>query len=638
MTSRPSFVQRVASLSGIGATALIVAFIAIRLFAPAWWAVPGLLLNSVGQQVPRETGSISASGSGALAARPTAPSEGTAPAGAATGAAAARPVGAPAPETRPEPSPHGAVGQGPASTPAPTRQSGPVQPTSSLIGSLTGGVLLPSRRFTVLLLGSDNDNKFTADSVLTQSMILVSVDPATRQVAMVSIPRDSWVPIPTYGDQKIDVAYEVGGIALARRTVEELYGIHVDYYAWVGLNGLVNVIDSLGGVNITVLHPILDETYPDDLTGPNPYAFFRLYIPAGPQHLDGTTALQYVRSRHGDLQSDFGRSARQQQVLLALKDLATDPAMISHIPGLAETLNGSVKTDLSLPQIAQLANLARGIPSSQIHQQVLAAPQFAELGWSPDHQEQIVIPDWRAIRTEMAQLLHLHPDNVSEALADQARQEDATIRVLNGTGEAYLAHQVKDFLAWQGLSVVSTGNAARSDYAHSQIVVRDLGNRSTVQVLAVGLNASVVARPDPTLPTDITVIVGDDHPAVPTLLGGSDAAIVPEPLASPTPLEAARPLPTPRPAANPSPVPDRAGQVVGQVVVPNLIGMPEAAAQRAISESGLMTTYVNYQTANDVADHAYFRSIPRGGVLSQQPPPGTSVPRGTKVLLAVRKP
>jgi LCP family protein required for cell wall assembly len=504
-------------------------------------------------------------------------------------------------------------------------------------GSITSSVLLPQRRFTILLLGSDNDKKFTADAVLTQSMILVSIDPATREVSMVSIPRDFWVPIPTYGSQKIDVAYEVGGIALARTTVEDLLGIHVDYYAWVGLDGLVQVIDSLGGVNVTVLHPILDETYPDDLTGPNPYAFFRLYIPAGPQHLNGTTALEYVRSRHGDLQSDFGRSARQQQVLLAIKDLATDPAMIAHIPELAASLNGAVKTDLSLPQIIQLANLARGISTNQIRQQVLAAPQFASFGWSPDRQEEVVIPDWPAIRPVLAALLHLHSDGVNDALADQARQEKATIRALNGTGEAGLASQVKDYLAWQGLSVVSTGNARRFDYSHSQILLRDNSKRATAQLLATALDATVTGAPDPTLPTDVTVVVGADHPALPVPQVAYDAAGVPltalpTEIPSPGPTEPARLALTPSPT-HAVPVTDRAGQVV----VPSFIGLPEAFAQRAIMESGLMTTYVNYQIASDVADKAYFLSIPPGAVLSQLPAPGTHVPRGTKVALAVRK-
>jgi LCP family protein required for cell wall assembly len=267
------------------------------------------------------------------------------------------------------------------------------------------GPLLPARRFNVLLLGSDNDLKFSPNAVLTQAMILVSIDPAGPDVAMISIPRDFWVPIPNYGYQKIDVAYEVGGIGLARSTVERLFGVKIDYYAWVGLDGLVEVIDTLGGIDVTVQHPILDETYPDDLNSNDPYAFERLYIPAGPQHLDGTTALEYVRSRHGDLQSDFGRSARQQQVLLAIKSRVQTLSVVGRVPQLVNALQGSVKTDLSFAEVLQLAGLAHEVPAGSIRQQVLSAPEFASLGNSPDGTQQVVFPNWAAIRPAVARLL-----------------------------------------------------------------------------------------------------------------------------------------------------------------------------------------------------------------------------------------
>jgi anionic cell wall polymer biosynthesis LytR-Cps2A-Psr (LCP) family protein len=171
------------------------------------------------------------------------------------------------------------------------------------------------------------------------------------------------------------------------------------------LNGLVQVIDTLGGVDVTVAHPILDETYPDDLNTEDPYAYFRLYIPAGPQHLDGTTALQYVRSRHGDLLSDFGRSQRQQQVLVALKTRVQTMFALTHVPSLVSALEGSVKTDLSVPAIVQLAALSRNVQASNIHQQVLAAPDFASLGYSPDGTQQVVYPNWSAIKPAIARLL-----------------------------------------------------------------------------------------------------------------------------------------------------------------------------------------------------------------------------------------
>src|SRR5205809_6233789 len=119
--------------------------------------------------------------------------------------------------------------------------------------------------FTVLLLGSDDDSKFFSEHVLTQSMILVRVIPSTKQVIMLSIPRDLWVPLSTGGSAKIDGAYSYGGAAAAIATVERNFHVHIDEYAWIGLKGLIRMIDELGGVDVIVTNPVLDDFYPDDI-------------------------------------------------------------------------------------------------------------------------------------------------------------------------------------------------------------------------------------------------------------------------------------------------------------------------------------------------------------------------------------
>src|SRR5437660_2484723 len=195
---------------------------------------------------------------------------------------------------------------------------------------------IKGRSWNILLLGSDNDQKYTFPAVLTQVMMVVHVDTVQNTVYMVSIPRDSWVAVPGHGMHKIDQAFLLGvnqnhtfegGVQLARTTIEKDYGITIDRYAWVGLAGFAKVIDTLGGVNIDLTHPVVDDQYPDDTgkgTSPNdPYAFKRLYLPPGPQHLTGEQALEYVRSRHADLVGDIGRTQRQQQILDALKQKLT---------------------------------------------------------------------------------------------------------------------------------------------------------------------------------------------------------------------------------------------------------------------------------------------------------------------------
>lgn len=241
----------------------------------------------------------------------------------------------------------------------------------------------------ILLLGSDNDTKFDPDNVLTQTVIIVSINPGTKKVNMISIPRDSWVPITGMkgGYGKIDQASGLGGLSLARETVEKDFGIHIDYYAWVGLKEFVKGIDTIGGIDIDVNHPILDQEYPDDITGTNPYGAIRLYIPSGAQHLTGQEALEYVRSRHGDLKGDFGRSARQQQILIKVKEKMDNTDIIPKIPELTNDLNGSVKTDLTVDKLIQLAPLALQIKSTDITRYILDPPDYGKNAVSDDGQD-----------------------------------------------------------------------------------------------------------------------------------------------------------------------------------------------------------------------------------------------------------
>jgi LCP family protein required for cell wall assembly len=256
------------------------------------------------------------------------------------------------------------------------------------------------QRINILLLGSDNDQKFAPDAVLSQTMIVVSIDPAKRQVTLLSLPRDLWVSIPGYANAKIDLAYKEGGAPLARATVEKAFKIPIHYYAWVGLNGLVKVIDRVGGVDVDVLHPVLDDNYPNDFNDSG-YGTERVYLAAGPQHLDGRHTLQYVRSRHGDLLSDFGRSIRQQQVLLAIQQRTAGMDLVTALPTFARDLNGHVKTDLDLVRLTQLMLFMRGLRAADVHQAFITP--FVRDAVSPDGQ-QILLADWPVVHTYLQQL------------------------------------------------------------------------------------------------------------------------------------------------------------------------------------------------------------------------------------------
>jgi LCP family protein required for cell wall assembly len=267
--------------------------------------------------------------------------------------------------------------------------------SASAVASAPPAVAPPGKPFTVLLLGSDNDAKF-GGIVLTQSMILARVNPTTRQVVMESIPRDLWVPLSTGGSAKIDAAYLHGSASAAVATVEENFHIHIDHYAWIGLLGLVNLINEVGGIDVVATNPVMDDYYPADLTGKNPYAYERVAVLPGPQHMDGMQALMYVRSRHGDLRSDFGRSQRQQQVLLALRAKAKLLG-IADLPDIATAMANDFSTDMSIGEIAGLLPIASSVQLQNVRQVILASPYTSS---GKLHNQDVLLPNWNLILPE----------------------------------------------------------------------------------------------------------------------------------------------------------------------------------------------------------------------------------------------
>jgi LCP family protein required for cell wall assembly len=285
------------------------------------------------------------------------------------------------------------------------------------------GDILSGPRVNILLLGSDTDQKFGTSAngstvYLAQTDIIVTIDPKTNSVAMLSIPRDFYLNIPGVGMGKLDEAFEhgysygqggfAGAVALSRKTIEQDFGIPINYYAWVGLDGFVKVIDTVNGVDVDVMHPITDDAYPDDVgnTTGDIYAYKRLYIPPGPQHLSGAQALEYVRSRHADLVGDFGRSARQQQVLSALKTKLESSSIVSQLPQLAHDLDGYVKTDMQLTDVFKLMNFARTLDTNKI-QHVVLDPPYSTPTTLPGG-ESIVQPNCSAITPVINQLFQLN--------------------------------------------------------------------------------------------------------------------------------------------------------------------------------------------------------------------------------------
>jgi LCP family protein required for cell wall assembly len=267
----------------------------------------------------------------------------------------------------------------------------PVFQVAATSATLTDPLPAPAQPFTVLLLGSDDDAKFAADRYNTQSMILLRIDPHAKQATMLSIPRDLWVPIPGHGTGKISTAFQLGGSQLAVKAVESNFKIHIDDYVWIGLTGLVNLIDRIGGVDLLVTNPVMDDFYPADIRSKDPWAYHRVAVLPGAVHLDGAHALQYVRSRHGDLRGDFGRSERQQQLLVAIKGAHLNAA---DLPFLASAFNGEIKTSIGLDRMRQLLALAGQLGGSGVDRVVLVPPYTSE---DVIAGQDAVIPHWNLI-------------------------------------------------------------------------------------------------------------------------------------------------------------------------------------------------------------------------------------------------
>lgn len=253
----------------------------------------------------------------------------------------------------------------------PTSPPGQVTPTSIPVQAQE---LQDDDRITILMMGIDRrpGEPFISR---TDTMMLVSFNPQTEDVSVLSVPRDLYVVIPGRGRDRINTAFvygaqgnnPAGGAELAMRTVEYNLGVPVDHYVMLDFNAFVRAIDAIGGIDVEVPYDINDPTFPDMNYGYDP-----LYIPAGPHQFDGLTALKYARTRHQD--NDFYRARRQQQVLLAVrsKAMSLGPAeMLRQAPFLYRQLEEGIRTDLSLEQIVALANAVKDVQEDGIQTAVL---------------------------------------------------------------------------------------------------------------------------------------------------------------------------------------------------------------------------------------------------------------------------
>ncbi|MDQ6695018.1 MAG: LCP family protein [Chloroflexota bacterium] len=362
----------------------------------------------------------------------------------------------------------------------------------------------------ILLIGLDL--RTAEQDTRADTQIIIHIDPKNKSAAMLSIPRDLWVPIPGYGEGRVNSAYQHGdtdkvpggGPELAMETVEKNFGIPIHYYAQVDFKGFERVIDTMGGVTIDVPKPLADNEYPF-----MDYGYTRIYVPAGLQHMDGHTALTYARSRHAD--SDIGRNSRQQQVLLALRQQGVSLNLITHLYDLLTQLQNAVQTDLSITQVGSLAQLSREISSSSIQTVLIDQNMVSErsIGGAD-----VLVPDWSLIRPKIA-----------AAFADpQLAREAARLSVQNGTNTNGIGRKVYDGLVAKGFNVPDL-SAAPDQGKHPVTTITDFtgGQKPhTIEALttALGVTPSAVIKGNASAapvansdkkPVDILVTAGDDN-------------------------------------------------------------------------------------------------------------------------------
>lgn len=238
-----------------------------------------------------------------------------------------------------------------------------------------------NERLNVLLIGVDSGPGRT--EALTDSLIVVSLDPIGRRVSMLSIPRDlASIPLgngDTYGPkinsllsyaERNPKLFPEGGIRTLENAVGALLGIPIHAYAQVDLAGFARMVDAVGGVDIDVKKPLDDPAYPR-LDGGHGWS-----VTAGPHHFDGLDALAYARVRKVLGESDLTRAARQQEVLVALRNQAVSAGLLVGLPQLLEAVGSTVRTDLAQDQLPQLAALAEQIGGSRTVKVVLTSPQI----------------------------------------------------------------------------------------------------------------------------------------------------------------------------------------------------------------------------------------------------------------------
>ena len=359
-----------------------------------------------------------------------------------------------------------------------------------------------------LLIGSD---RRPGGSFRTDTMVMALLRPKDGQVSLISIPRDLWVYIPEYGNQRINTAYQYGeiygypggGPGLLKDTILYNLGVQIDHTALVEFDGFRHIIDTLGGIDVPVACPYTDWRLIDPSYDQQIESNWWLYtVGPGVVHMDGDLALWYARSRMKS--NDFDRGRRQQETLRAIYSRVLQTGTISRIPALYNDLTSIVETDITLTQMLQLALYAPKLTNADFRSYYIRPPLVSS--WITPGGAYVLLPNEAAMSAML-----------QEAMAPSQRaaeRQTVTIEIQNGTSFEGLAELAASRLNYAGYET-SIAPADRQDYSYSTLVdlnaVTDADRNSTVLAILGLQPANLASLPDANSPVNYRLILGADY-------------------------------------------------------------------------------------------------------------------------------
>ncbi|MBE2181792.1 MAG: LCP family protein [Anaerolineae bacterium] len=343
----------------------------------------------------------------------------------------------------------------------------------------------------IVLLGDDSE--ITGETVArTDSMVIVSINRTSGTVAMLSIPRDMYVFIPSWTMQRVNAAFPYGeavgwtdgGFGLLRQTLFYNFGINVHYYAMVNLSGFKTLIDAVGGIDLAVDCaiqdlPLMESEVP---AGAYPVGEDGEYaLPVGYYHMSGAEALWYARSRNSS--SDFDRGSRQQQLLRAIWRTARENGLISQAPTLISEGLANVHTNMTLEDLLSLVPLAAEIDASRIETFDLVRTYHTTPWQTPDG-DYVQLPVYETLRP-------LLEDFYTPPTQNQISVEAASIAVYNGTTNLNLDRVAAEALQNAGFNAAAMGQRDVTDAAATTLIdFTGATKGSSLEAIAGLLNVS----------------------------------------------------------------------------------------------------------------------------------------------------